>query len=133
MRRKRKTLSAMSLNKRKIPISNAVYTLEIVKGLGAETGHAGECHFNERVIKIDADLDGMQFFRVLCHEIRHAHHGETGMLEILEPQAMEMDCQSVASLLSATLPFLTEAYLLALSGSKSPTRRKKASSSSRKT
>ena len=108
MRSKRKNVSAMMLNGIQIPISNSIYTIKVEEDLAEGTGHAGECHFEDHVIKLVAGLTGRYLFKVLCHEIRHAHHGETGLLEILQNQAWEMDCQSFASLMGGILPILSK-------------------------
>lgn len=91
-------------------ISNAPYALEFTKGLAEATGHAGECHTFDWKILIEESLPPREKFRVFCHEARHAHHGETGMDELLGNQAMEMDCQSFASLVWGLMPILIELY-----------------------
>jgi hypothetical protein len=110
MRPGREVISTMKLHNKRIPISSANYKIEIIPDLAETTGHAGECHMLEYIIRIDGTLEGREFFKTLCHEIRHAHHHETGMSEILDHQAMEMDCQSFATLLWSLMPMLSALY-----------------------
>jgi hypothetical protein len=63
-----------------------------------ETDYDGLCAPYDYEILIDASLKGKRFTKVLLHEIRHAHHRETGLYEILGDQAQEMDCESFAGL-----------------------------------
>lgn len=105
MRRRRKSLQGL-----KVPIANATYELVFDKELGDRTGHAGEAHIFDWKLLVDSSLPPREIFRVFMHEARHAHHGETGMDDVLSPQAMEMDCQSTASLVWGLMPILIELY-----------------------
>ncbi len=52
----------------------------------------GGMWLSQRVIKIDSELTGDRFERVLKHEIFHAYLGVTGLTELLPPHVEEAIC-----------------------------------------
>lgn len=84
---------------KKVNIGGHDYAIRIVPQEKLHPAHAGECDFEKKEIRIWKELDKATRHRVLLHEIRHAHHHETGLMQVLQAQAMEMDCDAFASLL----------------------------------
>lgn len=66
---------------------------ELSKNVAAEFDPVAE------EIRIAVDQPIKEKWRSLLHEIRHAHQYEMGLMQVLHAQALEIDCDSFASLI----------------------------------
>jgi hypothetical protein len=82
---------------RKIQVGYSIYKVYLCVDLHKQ-GFDGMCIPGKKEILIDADLKGEEFTCTLLHELRHAHHVSTGMVDVLDAQAQELDCESFAGL-----------------------------------
>lgn len=65
------------------------------------TGEIGSAIYPTRIIKIDNTLSGELLTLTILHELRHAYQFETGLMQILGPQARELDADGFASFLTS--------------------------------
>lgn len=82
---------------RKIRVVHSIYKVYLCVDLHKE-GFDGMCIPSRKEVLIDADLKKDDFTKTLLHELRHCHHMETGMVDVLDSQAQELDCESFAGL-----------------------------------
>lgn len=64
-------------------------------------GSIGSTHFPSRKIILSKDLKGSMLRMTFLHEFWHARQFESGWTQIMEPQAMELDCESFASIMTS--------------------------------
>lgn len=83
---------------------NCVRTFKL--RIGAEEVEIRPCNMEKaglawptkNLIEIDPSATPMAALHALIHEVRHIHHHQTGMNDVLEDQAQELDCASTSGL-----------------------------------
>jgi hypothetical protein len=73
--------------------------IKLVAECELEPENAAEFCPVEQSIKIMKTLPVEVQWRLLFHEIRHVHQFHSGLMQILDRQALEMDCDSFASII----------------------------------
>lgn len=89
--------------KKKLPKSVNVHGHDIpiclVEEKELDPENAAEYCPRDQTIKICKGLPIEIQWRLLFHEIRHVHQYHIGLMQILDKQALEMDCDSFSSLI----------------------------------
>lgn len=96
---------------RKFPVLGMVYQVKHVKGFTNKTGLGGLCDASARVITLDSTLTGDELIDTFIHEIVHAFQFESGLAEILDRQALEMNAQSLRAFLRSTFTLKFKSFV----------------------
>lgn len=91
--------------KTKIPKSVNIlghdYSVSFVDQMKMMGLHKGECIYPDRKINISNSVKSNKewAWTYFLHELKHGHQFESGMMQILDTQAAELDADSFASLI----------------------------------
>jgi hypothetical protein len=86
---------------RSLNIHGHTYKIRFAKKGELPNGIEGICIFDDRVLLIERGLPVMRQLHVILHEIKHASQKESGLMQIIDHQAMELDAEAFASLVMA--------------------------------
>ena len=66
-------------------------------------GRIAECEFPTRVIRMSLEIKSSKYMAWICflHETKHAQQYESGLSQILDSQAMELDAESFVSFITS--------------------------------
>ena len=90
----------MKLPKR-IPIGSVMYELRYAKKGELPSDILGRCFPRLKRIIIAPGRPRPEMFHTLTHELKHALQIETGLSQVLDGQAMEMDAEATANLFTS--------------------------------
>ena len=92
----------------KFTLGDIEFRVKFKIGYAEKTGCDGRCYYGKRLIIVDDDLEGFNLYETLIHEARHGHQSRTGLFEILDEQAREMDCQTTVSFVFQMIRLLNQ-------------------------
>lgn len=93
----------------RVSVLGVPYEVKAVPNLDQERGIHGHCDPVAYEILLEASLSGEIMLRTLAHELSHALQFESGLFEFLEPQAREMQAQTMSAfLMECARPYLED-------------------------